>query len=158
MFAFPVHTVIISSSMRNIMTKNSLALLLLMTFLMTNVGNALGYAWCFGDDGHSKIEQATLNGCADRGDGCSTRLRYAREGLSNVDVEQSRPCSDLLLDRSNAFVSKRIVKDTKVDSTLKAQVASSPVAYNQQIKSKYISHSPRVSQAVLAQRTVVLLN
>lgn len=149
---------IVSFSMRNLLAKNSLALLFLMTFLMTNVGNALGYAWCFGDDGHSRIEQATLNGCADKGDECSTRVRYVHDSLSNVDAEQSRPCYDLFLDRSNAFVSKRVLKDAKVGSTPKTQFVSFPVADNLQIKSRFISQTPQLSQALLAQRTVVLLN
>lgn len=144
--------------MRNVMAKNSLVLLLLSVFLITNVGNAIGYAWCFGDDGHSRIEQASFYGCADKEAGCSASLRYGSDSLSKAEPAHCSPCSDLLIEGDNAVVSKRIIKDAKVVLEAEPLSVSPLVSYEQQANLKYISHPPRVAQTIRAHRTVVLLN
>lgn len=144
--------------MHNVLIKNSLLFLLLSVFLTTNVGHAAGYTWCLGDDGHSKIEQASLNGCADRKAGCSSNLCYAAEDLSDFEAKHCSPCSDLLLESNNAVVAKRVIKDVKVVLKSKSRTVSPFFSYNQKNSLKYTSQAPRVSQAILALRTVILLS
>jgi hypothetical protein len=137
---------------------NIIILLSISALLVTSVGNTFGYAWCYGDDGRTRVEQASVNGCADRQGECQPLPRNLPVTIAGPDSDHSPQCSDVLIGSDEVVVTKRS------DKSLKLPIVSSPVvllfsASDTQPNQFFTVLSPkRVSQAILAHRTVVLLN
>jgi len=136
-------------------------LLLLPLFLLTSVNSAMGYSWCFGADGHVDVKYTTNDNCCS-GD-LETGPGHDREGSLGVQLrnEQCGPCLDLPAQQGEAVFLKRLKKAPTLSLS-----AFTPVSYDVSFKQianlivgNLASHPPqRVSQTILALRTVVLLN
>ncbi len=130
----------------------------LLAFWVTGAGNTFGYALCFADDGHTRMEPASFNGCIDREPECSAVKAPQAADLSKRHSESARPCSDLLLGKNNLVVSKRNVKTVK--HQLLQDFQALPLVSNE-IQASLVARvlqPSRVSQTILAHRTVVLLH
>ena len=136
-------------------------LLLIPAFLIVSIGSVPGYAWCFGEDGHSEIEEATIAGCSDNQFEPKEFIKYDTPTLHGSENEHCGPCLDFSAQQSETVFSKRLKKilQTPVD-TIKQDV--SPQNFSQTVKLIAVNLAsqppPRISQTILAHRTVVLLN
>lgn len=129
-----------------------------MAFSVTNAGNTFGYAWCSDEDGRTRLEQASVNGCADRQGECLALETFEPPRFSDLDRGHSAPCSDVLIDKDGAVVAKRILKHLKLPMTGNAQGLSFKNLDTQALQFVSTPASNRVPLAILAHRTVVLLN
>ena len=136
---------------------NFITLALIPIVLLTFSANALSFVWCFGDDGQTRLEQASVNGCIDCEEVISTHGGET-DSLSYKFDEKARSCSDILLDKDNLVISKRSYKaaDIPIIGEYRVSLNFSPNVYIGQVPPA--SQSQRVSQTILAHRTVVLLN
>jgi hypothetical protein len=136
-------------------------LLLLPTFLFLSVGTAPGYAWCFGEDGHSEIEEATVAGCHDGQDKPGEAVRHDTPTLHNSEDEHCGPCLDFSLQQDEANFSKRLKKAPAIPIEI-TSLNGFTFAFAQSVKlvsgNLASQPPPRISQAILSHRTVVLLN
>jgi hypothetical protein len=155
--AFESHPELRCSSMR-ISCSKIIAFLLLPTLLLAGVGNVFGYAWCISEDGHAKIEYVTANGC----DGASSASRDERRSDFaagyQANGEQCTPCLDFTAGQNIATTSKRSNKVTAVffrpiATSIVPQKSVDALVINQLLTQS----TPRISQTILALRTVVLL-
>jgi hypothetical protein len=137
---------------------NIIVLLSILAFLVTSAGNTFGFAWCVGDDGRTRVEQASVNGCADRQGECHPLDSYAPISISGLDSEHSSSCSDVLIGSDEVVISKRIVKPHKLSLVDNVEVFPLKASDNQPRQLLAVTPPQRVSQAILAHRTVVLLN
>jgi hypothetical protein len=136
-----------------------LAFLLLPAFLVIHASDAIGYAWCFGDDGHVDIKAVSCE------DSCGkTAFRQdATEPLQPAALEAGDencgPCLDLYIEQVAATLKKRHKKTAL--PTLKIAPANSLPSSSQQavMMEKFLPQPPRqTSQTLLVHRTVVLLH
>jgi hypothetical protein len=134
--------------------------LLLATFLVTSAGALLGYVWCVGDDGHVEVSYASdMNCCGDR-----QRQRAANQydipSISQASGDSCGLCLDFSAQQDEAVFLKR----TKRAST----VSPDPLSPNHSLAnamhgielvavSLLLQSPPRIAQAILLHRTVVLL-
>jgi hypothetical protein len=135
-----------------------LIFLSLVTFVVTGVSNTFGYAWCFGADGHASVEQASANGCKDRDEGCSALAPLKTFGQPRLDQEHCQPCKDFIAGQADIILPKRQAKVPRITLTDSIKVAGFAVPEFHARQPKFLSGSLRVSNAILAHRTVVLLN
>lgn len=136
---------------------NFITLALIPIVLLTFSANALSFVWCFGDDGQTRLEQASVNGCIDCEEVISTHGGGA-DSLSYKFDEKARSCSDILLDKDNLVISKRSYKAADIPILGEYSVS---LNFSPNVKIDQVSpalQSQRVSQTILAHRTVVLLN
>ena len=126
--------------------------------LLTFSTSALSFVWCFGDNGQTRLEQASANGCIDCEEVISTHGGGEVDSLSYKFDEKARSCSDILLDKDNLVISKRSYKaaDIPILGEYRVSLNFLPNVYIDQVPPA--SQSQRVSQTILAHRTVVLLN
>jgi len=146
--------------MRTTLSKITI-LLLLPLFLVTSVNSALGYSWCFGADGHVDVKYTTNDNC------CSGELEpgpgHDRTVSSGVQLrsEQCGPCLDLLVQQGEAVFFKRLKKAPTLSLDAYTPVSydvSSRQSVNLIVGNLASQPPPRISQTILAHRTVVLLN
>jgi len=137
---------------------NFITLALIPIVLLTFSTSALSFVWCFGDNGQTRLEQASANGCIDCEEVISTHGGGEVDSLSYKFDEKARSCSDILLDKDNLVISKRSYKaaDIPIIGEYRVSLNFSPNVYIGQVPPA--SQSQRVSQTILAHRTVVLLN
>ena len=137
------------------------AFLLLPAFLIASAGDMLGYAWCLGDDGHVEIQYVTSNGCCDSNLENSHSVRPDVATLHQSSDNHCGSCLDFSTQPNEAVFSKRL-KRVSSGSIKIISSNSFPSISAQNVKlvvSNLASQPPpRVSQAILAHRTVVLLN
>jgi hypothetical protein len=126
--------------------------------LLTFSTSALSFVWCFGDDGHTRLEQASVNGCIDCEEVISPHGGGEVDSLSYKFDEKARSCSDFQLDKDNLVISKRSFNAADIPTLGECRVSLnfSPNVYIDQVPPAL--QSQRVSQTILAHRTVVLLN
>jgi hypothetical protein len=138
-----------------------IALLLLAAFLVTSTGNVFGYAWCVGDDGHVEVSYTKADVC------CATDSENRNNDSSNgtvisrFDGEGCGLCLDFSALQSEAVFFKRLKRASTI-SLPPFSHNSSPAMAVQSIK-LLVGNSvspplPKISQTLLAHRTVVLLN
>ncbi len=137
---------------------NIIILLSILALMVTSVGNAFGFAWCYGDDGRTRVEQASVNGCADRQSECHPLDSYGPTSISVLDSEHPSSCSDVLIGSDEVVISKRIVKPLKLSLVDNVEVFPLKISDNQPRQLFPVLSPQRVSRAILAHRTVVLLN
>ena len=80
--------------MKLTMSSNIVAFLLLAAFLVTSTGNAFGYAWCVGDDGHVEVSYATGGACCVADSVNSNSDYYDINVISRFDGEGCGLCLD----------------------------------------------------------------
>ena len=137
---------------------NIIILLSILALLVTSAVNTFGFAWCYGDDGRTRVEQASVNGCADRQGECHPLDSYEPVSISGLDSEYSSPCYDILIGADEVVIPKRSVKPLKL--SLVRNIEFTPIkAFDSQPRQLFsVLSSQRVSQTILSHRTVVLLN
>ncbi|MGK2906584.1 MAG: hypothetical protein ACSLFH_09600 [Desulfuromonadales bacterium] len=134
--------------------------LLLAAFLTASAGNVFGYAWCVGDDGHVGIDVFTDKSCcADdfQGD------KAVRSDLSAISQssEHCGLCLDFSAQQSDAVFLKRLkrIPTTSSDTVSpKSHTQIAPRNDNLVVGHLMPRFQPRISQTMLAHRTVVLRN
>ena len=135
-------------------------LLLLPTFLFLSVWTAPGYAWCFGDDGHSAIEKVKVAACTDGQDELGEAVGYDTPTLHNSEDEHCGSCLDFVLQQSEAYFSKRLNKALTAPIEVKS-LNDFTFAFAQRTKLVFDNLAPqpppRISQSILEHRTIVLL-
>jgi len=147
----------VSSSPMKTKLLKFLTLALIPIVLLTFSTSALSFVWCFGDNGQTRLEQASANGCFDCEEVISTHGGET-DSLSYKFDEKARSCSDFLLDKDNLVISKRSYKaaDIPILGEYSVSLNFSPNVYIDQVFPAL--KSQRVSRTILAHRTVVLLN
>lgn len=135
-------------------------LLLLASFLLSNVAAASGLAFCFADDGHVEIEYTSEEGCTDSyviGNGKSDKEIF----FGSVPTKSHcGPCNDLELTQSETTFAKRLLKEDVSFSDFSQMDTARhfPGTSARLVLSNFAPQPPpRISQTVLNQRTVVLL-
>ncbi|MCK4507463.1 MAG: hypothetical protein KAU27_02910 [Desulfuromonadales bacterium] len=135
--------------------------LLLAVFLLTSAGNLLGYAWCVGDDGHVEVSYATGRDCCDDGQEQGATEQYDVPTISQASGDSCGLCLDFSTQQCEAVFFKRI-KRTSTASLVPLSANNSLPSAMQSVKLVAAVPLPqpplRVAQAILSQRTVVLLN
>lgn len=137
---------------------NLISLVLIPIALLTFSTSAMSFVLCFGDDGHTRVEQASVYGCGNCEEVSDTHWGYNADRLSSRADERTRSCSDLPLSNDSLVYSKRNIKaaDIPILEESTATLYFPPKAYNTQ--KTPVERPQRVSQAILVHRTVVLLN
>ena len=147
--------------MKLLISSKIVTFLLLSVFLFAGTGNAFGYAWCVGDDGHVEVNYISGGDCC--ADDSSNRDvdRYDVTAISHSDGEHCGLCLDSSAKPSEAIFLKRLKRTSTVSiATVSLNNFPSPVLKGSKLLAgnRATLSLPRVSQAILAHRTVVLLN
>lgn len=136
------------------------AIFVLPAFLLVSIGSEPGYAWCFGEDGHSEIEQITAMGCGDNQEELKEAFKYDTTSLHNSDDECCGPCLDLSAQQHEATFSKRLKKllSGPIDA-ISPNVLPQVIDQSVELIAGNLASQPppSISQTILAHRTIVLL-
>jgi len=140
--------------MRLIVTR-IIVLLLLPAFILTSASEVFGLSWCVGNDGHFELERGTGHDCDDENFG-----RNAAPIIPGANYECCGPCLDLSIP-NEAYIVKRLKRVSVAPNDV---VSLNVFPRNTIQRAKLLAgnlitqHPPRISQTILAHRTVVLLN
>jgi len=137
-----------------------LALVSLLIFLLTGQIGVQGYVWCLGEDGHAALEYAAGGSC---GPGAQPQDQDCHgEVIFDLPSQEEHcgPCLDI--PHSLNAISKRTQDHKDFQSHIlfqsTAQVSAIPAFSRTLTANLYPQPPPRISQAILSHRTVVLLN
>ena len=151
-----------SLSMKLMSLSKIIACLLLVAFLATSSVNVFGYgyAWCVGDDGHVGIDSFTDKNCCT--DDCQG-VKAVRPELPAISPSSERCglCLDFSAQQSEAVFLKRLKRIPTNSSDTVSPKSLTEIARgndNRVAGSLMPRSQPRVSQTILAHRTVVLRN
>jgi hypothetical protein len=133
--------------------------LLLATFLVTSAGVLLGYVWCVGDDGHVEVSYSSAVDCC--GDDQKQRAvdQYDVPSISQTNGDPCGLCLDFSAQQGEAVFLKRTKRASSVslDSLSPNHSLSSARQDVKLVAVNSLSQPPpRVAQAILFHRTVVL--
>ncbi|MEJ2475781.1 MAG: hypothetical protein P8Y74_18145 [Desulfobacterales bacterium] len=135
------------------------ARLCLLIILVALVGDSYAFAWCRGDDGHIRLEQASVMGCIDK-DALSSSARGQFEVAAFAADRYCGPCADYYIDADDILFTKRSNRLNKLAKafvdTQKPQAAWPSRGQLRSVGS--LQHPPGANQTLLALRTVVLLH
>lgn len=136
-------------------------LLLIPVFLVVSIGSVPGYAWCFGEDGHSEIEEVVIAGCSDNQCEPKEFIKYEPPTLHGSENVHRGPCLDFSAQQTATFFSKRLrkIQQTPID-TINLDVFPQDFSRSFKLIDGNLAPQtpPRISQTILSHRTVVLLN
>ena len=139
-----------------------IALFSLLTFLFTGQAGAQGYIWCLGEDGHSALEYAASDTCGPSPQQLEQTQQCHGEEIRETSAQEEHcgPCYDLPTTFEAASRRTQDRKDftAQIEFPATIQVASLPTFARTLTSNLYPQPPPRISQAILAHRTVVLLN
>jgi hypothetical protein len=146
--------------MRLISFPKFVALLLLPAFLIASAGDMLSYAWCLGDDGHVEINYVTSNGCCDSNLETSHIVRPNVSTLHQSSNNHCGSCLDFSAQPNEAVFSKRLKRISSGSIAITSNGFPPISAQDAKlVVGNLASQTPtRISQTILAHRTVVLLN
>lgn len=135
--------------------------ILLIAFLASSFGDVFGYAWCVGDDGHVGIDYVTdKNCCAD--EYINDRvIRSDVPAISHPYGEHCGTCLDFPAQQGEAVFFKRLKRTSPafVDAVTAKGFSQIPTQKLRLVGGRLMPLSqPRMSQTILAHRTVVLRN
>jgi hypothetical protein len=135
--------------------------LLLTAFLVTSVGAIMGYVWCLGDDGHVEVNYTVGNDCCDDGHVRSPAEHYDGPTISQANTDHCGSCLDFSAQNYEAVFFKRLKRTSPV-SLEPLSPNNSLTSAMQSVRLATVNHSRqpslRIAQAILFQRTVVLLS
>ncbi len=133
--------------------------LLLTIFFLVSTASVFGYAWCFGDDGHVEVSYDRGGGCCDPETGKRPVARALAPSITQSSDNFCSSCLDFSVQPCDAVFTKRVKRVSAPPvAVLNAYVFSPKVVQSTPWDVKLASTSPRISQAILVHRTVVLLN
>lgn len=146
--------------MRANRSRHIVALVSLLVFLLAGQAGAQGYFWCLGEDGQTALEYAAGNSCSPDVRGQQTSGCHGDHiGPLSSQEEHCGPCLDL---PATLEVASR---GTDAPKKLKVQIGFPPVIQvvpphtfaSVSVSPPCHQPSPRISQTILLQRTVVFL-
>jgi hypothetical protein len=137
---------------------NFIALALIPIALLTFSTSALSFVLCFGDDGYTRVEQASVNGCVNCEEVSNTHGGYKVNSLSTRVDKRTPSCSDLLLSNDSLVYFKRSIKAADIPILEESRASLYTPSNVHSIPKATIVQLQRVSQTILAHRTIVLLN
>jgi hypothetical protein len=147
--------------MKRMSSSKIMVLLLLSAFLATSAGNVLGFVWCVGDDGHVGINYISDNGCC-VGDAKSSVIgRYDVPSMSQSKGDHCGLCLDFSVQPSEAVFLKRLkrIPTVSIEADISNGFPQMADRRTNLVVGILVSQLPsRVSQAILAHRTVVILS
>ncbi|MBE0575688.1 MAG: hypothetical protein IH613_07300 [Desulfuromonadales bacterium] len=132
----------------------------MLTFLATSVGNVFSYAWCVGNGSHAGSDYVTDKGyCADV---CkSDKLGRYDVPATNQSSEHCSLCLNYSAQPVDVVFLKRLKRITPVSKVTVSPGGVARIAVNKvdTVAGNLIPQpQPRVSQTILAHRTIVLRN
>lgn len=133
---------------------------LLLTFVLTTLGSVPGFAWCIGEDGHFEIEYVATGNCVDGATNSSGNMT----GVSPLHIDQDHcgPCLDFYFQTHEAISANRLYNKTTKSPEILTLNPTIPSITSQSVKlavgNLASQPPPRISQAILEHRTIVLLN
>ena len=153
--------VLSSVPMKRMISSKIMVLLLLSAFLATCVGNTFGFAWCVGNDGHVGINYVSENSCCVDDNKSNFVNRYDVPSMNPSNGDHCGLCLDFSAQSSEAVFLKRLNRIPLV-SIATVIPNGFPQIANRRINlvadNLVPQFPPRVSQAILAHRTVVILS
>lgn len=138
-------------------------LIALLVLILAGQNAALGYVWCIGEDGHAALEYTAGTGCGPEPAEASTHCPEQDAAFALPQEDHCGPCLDIP-HSLNAAANSRSLRDQLDEgvSVLPAVVVEAPVALPPAAQLLTLNLAPqpppRLSQALRALRTVVLLN
>lgn len=149
-----------SGAMNRTYSSKLATFLLLTTFLVASVGTVFGYSWCVGVDGHVEVSYVKDSGCCVNDTESRPADKYSVPGVSQLNGDSCGLCLDFTAQQYDAVFLKRVKRLSTVSvETLPANLVPPGVKQSSQlIQGRLVSLPPRVSQTILAHRTVVLLS
>lgn len=152
--------VLSSGAMKRIYPSKLEVLSLLVAFLVASVGTVFGYSWCVGDDGHVEVSYTKDSNCCVDEFNSHTVDRYDVPALGQPNGDACGLCRDFSAQQNDAVVFKRVKKvSTFPVAALSSETLSLKAGLIAQKGAFNLALQPlRVSQTILAHRTVVLLN
>lgn len=132
---------------------------MLTTFFLASSASVFGYAWCLGDDGHVEVSYSKGSDCCDHDLGKGSVARYLAPTIKQSSDNACGSCLDFSAQPCDAVFTKRVKRILAPSvAVLTAKVFSPDVVRSTPWDARLTSISPRISQAILVHRTVVLLN
>jgi hypothetical protein len=119
--------------------------LLLSVWILTNVLQGTGYAWCLGSAQHTILDVAMTADCSDSPD-----RRAVADGHPGS-------CLDLYLVKNDATLAKRLGKFQREAAAFHVPGFGLSTGSHPMLKPPLASQTSRISPVILAHRTVVLL-
>lgn len=136
-------------------------LISLLIFLLTGQAGVLGYVWCLGENGHSEFESVANKGCAATSPQQAQDCHDGKGALeSHTQEDHCGTCLDIpaCLDATSTRDQSQKGCDVSTGLASLPQISLSPIFAQVLTKNLLAQPPPRVSQTILAHRTVVLLN
>jgi len=142
-------------------SRHILALVSLLVFLLTGQAAAQGYVWCLGEDGHAALEYAASTSCR------PAPVEPCRDGHAGgmpgalAGDEHCGPCLDIpaVFDAARRPAqSPREYFPPQAGPAARVEISRHPRCVPLLTADLQPQPPPRISQAILAHRTVVLLN
>ena len=137
------------------------ATFLLPAFLLVSIGSAPAYAWCFGEEVHLEIEEKTISGYVGHQEEPKEAAKYDIPSFYSSDDKHCGTCFHLSAQQNKATYSKRPEKPLNVPVDVTSlNVLPQAITLKVGLVAVNLASQPppRISQALLALRTVVLLN
>ena len=134
-------------------------LILLLTFVLTTVGSVPGFAWCIGEDGHFEIEYIATGDFGGGVTGSSGNM--TGESSIQIDEDHCGPCLDFIFQSHEAMSANRPHhKTSKSHDVFALKIFPSITCQTVKLVVGNLvpQPPPRISQAILEHRTIVLLN
>lgn len=131
-----------------------IALFLLPSLMLVSAGDALGFSFCVGLDGHVEIESGFRNDF----DGMPCDSKHKGSTCLKSGYECCGPCLDFVLQNAAHLVSRHLKTASAPVKTISWNIPSlKPRQGIHLVAGKLVTNpQPRVSQSVLTHRTVVL--
>ena len=145
--------------MRLIVTR-IIVLLLLPAFILTSASEVFGFSWCVGNDGHFELERGTGHDCDDENFVNENFGKNVAPIIPGTSYECCGPCLDLSIP-NEAYIVKRLKKVSVAPNdaiSLNIFPRNTIQIAKLLVGNLITQHPPRISQTILAHRTVVLLN
>ena len=130
---------------------------LLLAFVFTTLGSVPGFAWCIGEDGHFEVEYVAARDC---GSATSTSGTIPGESYFHFDEGHCGPCLDFYFLSPEALSAKRLNHKANKSPTV---IALSKTPSFNSLAARLVDNNldlqspPRIFQAILEHRTIVLL-
>lgn len=136
-------------------------LLLLPAFLLAGFGNAFASSWCVSASHRAQIEKSFASDCGGCCEGAGATCLVKGAKTRAPECAQCYPCLDFSTQPDKATLVKRFAKIPVFSIAAAVSNAFTPMP---SLAGKPLNGNPalqlqtRISQAILAHRTVVLLN
>ena len=138
-----------------------MATFLLPAFFLASIGSAPAYAWCFGEKIHLEIEEKKISGYVDHQKESKEAAKYDIPSFYSSDDKHCGTCFHFSAQKNEAIFSKKLEKLPNVtEDVTNPYVLAHVITRKGDLVAVNLAPQPppRISQTLLAHRTVVLLN